>query len=100
MRRFFPHLSMGLCALMWLAASAPVWAEDKAPVEKGPVQKELEKRAAEEKKVDKDKPPVPLAIAEIKHPNPVDFEKEILPVLRRNCQACHNTKDKENDLVL
>jgi len=44
--------------------------------------------------------PKPLAIAEVKHEGPVDFEKEVLPILRRSCLACHNTSDKESDLVL
>lgn len=42
----------------------------------------------------------PLTIAEVKHDGPVDFEKEILPVLRRSCLACHNAKDAESELVL
>ena len=28
----------------------------------------------------------PIAIAEVKHEGPVDFEKEILPIFRRNCR--------------
>lgn len=44
--------------------------------------------------------PKPLAIAEVKHEGPVDFEKEVLPILRRSCLACHNTSDKESDLIL
>ena len=42
----------------------------------------------------------PIAPAEVKHEGPVDFEKEILPILRRNCLACHNATDAESDLVL
>ena len=30
----------------------------------------------------------------------VDFEKEILPILQKNCLACHNKSDAESDLVL
>jgi WD40 repeat protein len=41
-----------------------------------------------------------IEIAQIKHKGPVDFEKEILPILQRNCLACHNTTDAESDLVL
>lgn len=44
--------------------------------------------------------PKALPIAEVKHEGPVDFEKEILPILRRNCLACHNATDKESDLIL
>lgn len=42
----------------------------------------------------------PIAIAEVKHEGPVDFEKELLPVLRRSCLACHNATVAESDLVL
>ena len=30
----------------------------------------------------------------------VDFEKDLLPILKRNCLACHNATDAEGDLVL
>jgi hypothetical protein len=43
-----------------------------------------------------DAKPVP----DIKHDGPVHFEKEILPILRRKCLACHNNTDAESDLVL
>lgn len=42
----------------------------------------------------------PIAIADIKRDMPVSFEKEILPVLNKNCVACHNAKKAENSLVL
>ncbi|MFP6675171.1 MAG: c-type cytochrome domain-containing protein [Pirellulaceae bacterium] len=42
----------------------------------------------------------PIQIAEIKREAPVDFQKEILPILRRNCLACHNSTEAESDLVL
>jgi len=41
-----------------------------------------------------------IDVAEIKHDGPVDFDKEVLPILRRNCLACHNATDAESDLVL
>jgi len=41
-----------------------------------------------------------IAIAQVKHDGPVDFEKEILPIFRRNCLACHNATDAESDLIL
>ena len=56
-----------------------------------------------------DKPPakkttaakvVPIAIADVKHAGPVDFQSEILPLLRHNCIACHNSTKAENHLVL
>jgi WD40 repeat protein len=42
----------------------------------------------------------PIAIAEVKRDAPVDFEKDILPVFRRNCLACHSATEAESDLVL
>ena len=42
----------------------------------------------------------PIAIAEVKHDGNVDFEKEILPIFRRNCLACHSATEAESDLVL
>jgi len=44
--------------------------------------------------------PTPIQIAEVKHDGPVDFEKEVLPVLRRNCLACHSATEAQSDLVL
>ncbi|HUG70286.1 MAG TPA: c-type cytochrome domain-containing protein [Pirellulaceae bacterium] len=41
-----------------------------------------------------------ISIAEVTHEGDVDFEKEILPIFRRNCLACHNNTDAESDLVL
>lgn len=41
-----------------------------------------------------------LPVAEIKHPKPVDFQREILPILKKNCLACHNATDAEGKLVL
>ncbi len=31
---------------------------------------------------------------------PVDFQREILPILKANCLACHNGSDAESELVL
>jgi WD40 repeat protein len=42
----------------------------------------------------------PIAIAEIKRDTPVDFQKEILPILTKSCLACHNAKTAESALVL
>jgi WD40 repeat protein len=41
-----------------------------------------------------------IEIATIDHPEPVDFAKEIAPILRKKCLACHNATDAESDLVL
>ena len=40
----------------------------------------------------------PIAIGEVKHEGAVDFEKEVLPLLAKNCLACHNAKKAENAL--
>lgn len=41
-----------------------------------------------------------IQIAEVKRDKPVDFEKDVLPILRKNCVACHNTTQAEGKLVL
>jgi WD40 repeat protein len=44
--------------------------------------------------------PAPLPIADLNRSAPVEFEKEILPVLSANCLACHNRTKAKADLVL
>jgi len=46
------------------------------------------------------KPPQPLVVHELKRKTPVDFEREILPVLKANCLACHNQTSSKADLIL
>jgi WD40 repeat protein len=41
-----------------------------------------------------------IDIAEIKRDTDVDFEKEVLPIFRRNCLACHSATEAQSDLVL
>ncbi|MBI1901905.1 MAG: hypothetical protein HYS13_12445 [Planctomycetia bacterium] len=41
-----------------------------------------------------------MPIADVKHNGPVDFEKEILPIFKRNCLSCHSGSAAENELVL
>lgn len=41
-----------------------------------------------------------IPIAEIKRNNMVDFDKEILPIIRQNCLACHSSTDAEGDIIL
>ena len=41
-----------------------------------------------------------LPIADMKRGDPVDFEKEILPLLKNNCMACHNQTKAKAGLVL
>ena len=42
----------------------------------------------------------PIPIKELKRTTPVDFEKEVLPILRSNCLACHNKTKAKADLLL
>jgi WD40 repeat protein len=42
----------------------------------------------------------PIPIADIKRDTPVDFEKEVLPIFKKQCIACHNSATAENKLVL
>ena len=44
--------------------------------------------------------PKSIPIAKIKHAGPVDFEREILPILNRNCLACHNQTKAKGALIL
>ena len=41
-----------------------------------------------------------IPIAKVKHSGPVDFEKEVLPILKNNCLACHNQTKPKGGLVL
>jgi len=43
---------------------------------------------------------LPIAIAELKHDGPVDFAKEIQPLLKQHCVACHNSSVHEGGLNL
>ena len=43
---------------------------------------------------------VGLEVAELSREKPVDFTREILPILRKNCLACHNNRDAEGELNL
>ena len=45
-------------------------------------------------------PPAGLEVAELSREKPVDFTREILPILRKNCLACHNARDAEGELNL
>ncbi len=47
-----------------------------------------------------DPEPQPIEVAAIEREDPVDFEKEILPILKKSCLACHNKADASGDLVL
>ena len=41
-----------------------------------------------------------LPVAELKRDTPVDFAREIVPFLKKNCFACHNQKKAKADLNL
>ncbi len=42
----------------------------------------------------------PLPVAKLDRKEPVDFQRDLLPVFRKKCLACHNASDAEGDLVL
>ena len=42
----------------------------------------------------------PLAIAEVKRETPVDFAKDVHPIFKRSCLACHNTTKAKAGLNL
>ncbi len=42
----------------------------------------------------------PIAISNIDRSQPVDFQQEVLPILRKNCLACHSTSERQGELVL
>jgi len=42
----------------------------------------------------------PIAIDTIQRAEPVSFEKEIQPILQKNCFACHSANEKQGNLVL
>ncbi|HWN95811.1 MAG TPA: c-type cytochrome domain-containing protein, partial [Methylomirabilota bacterium] len=44
--------------------------------------------------------PKAIPIARIRHSGTVDFEREILPILKNNCLACHNETKPKGGLVL
>jgi WD40 repeat protein len=41
-----------------------------------------------------------IPLKSIDHPGVIDFQQEILPLLRDNCLACHNAKRSKADLIL
>lgn len=54
--------------------------------------------AAEAPKDDAKKGPLP--VAKLRRSSKVDFEKEILPIFRRNCLSCHNSQKAEDGVNL
>lgn len=47
-----------------------------------------------------DPAPAELPVAKPDHPAPVDFDREVLPVLQANCLPCHNKTTTKADLLL
>lgn len=43
---------------------------------------------------------LPLPVENVQRTDPVNFGKEIMPILKRNCTACHHQKEAEGGLVL
>ena len=43
---------------------------------------------------------LPLPVAELDRTEPVDFQSEILPLLKQNCLACDHEKEAEGGLIL
>ncbi|MCH8829548.1 MAG: hypothetical protein IID45_08230, partial [Planctomycetes bacterium] len=44
--------------------------------------------------------PQPIPIATLNRTAPVKFEKDILPLLRKSCLACHSATEAQGGLVL
>lgn len=42
----------------------------------------------------------PISIATIDRKEPVDFQREIVPILQKKCLACHSTSERQGELVL
>src|SRR6266567_3086903 len=44
--------------------------------------------------------PAGIAVGYVAHPAPVDFQKEVLPIVASNCLACHNKTKAKAGLIL
>ena len=42
----------------------------------------------------------PLPVGKLDRKEPIDFQKDVVPIFRKKCLACHNASDAEGDLVL
>ncbi len=42
----------------------------------------------------------PIPVSKVQRTDPVSFEKEILPILRKSCLACHSASEKQGEIVL
>jgi WD40 repeat protein len=45
-------------------------------------------------------PGPPITVDQLQRTEPVSFEKEILPVLQKNCLACHSASERQGGLIL
>ena len=43
---------------------------------------------------------LPIPIADVQRDSQIDFSKEIMPILKRNCLACHHERESEGGLIL
>jgi WD40 repeat protein len=76
--------------------------ESKQPVAKpGPATKDGAKKDGDKKDADKKGDAAQtIPIAQLKRDAPVDFAKEIAPIFKKHCLACHNATKHEGSLVL
>jgi WD40 repeat protein len=70
-----------LSTALAVVASPPVIAQESTPAAAAPIA-------------------AGIAVAKLDRDSPVDFEKEILPFLKNNCLACHNTTKGKGGLNL
>ena len=42
----------------------------------------------------------PIAIASIPRTDPVDFQRDLVPILQKKCLACHSTSERQGELIL
>ncbi len=88
-----PAMCVSLALALAFAAAASFAADSKTSPKK-------EATKDEPKDAPKSDAHQSIAIAKIKHSKAVDFEKEVLPILRAKCLACHNETTAEEKLVL
>ena len=43
---------------------------------------------------------LPLPVTDLQRTESVDFAKEIMPILKKNCLACHHEKEAEGGLSI